>query len=191
MTSRRPTEIYTESNPNPNSLKFVVNYDLLPPGTSVEYASKDEAKDSSFSSKLFDSGPIERVFITSNFITLNKTAEAEWDELAPQLRPMIKSLLEEGGNVVDNEIKGEEPSQGGENQLEDKIRMVLDEYVKPAVEMDGGAIVFKSFDEGKLKVQLKGSCSGCPSSTLTLKSGIENLMKRMVPEVTMVEAEDA
>ncbi len=191
MATKRPTEVYTESNPNPNSLKFVINYDLLPPGSSVEYASKEEAKDSKFAEQLFDSAPIDRVFITSNFITLNKKEEAEWEELAPSLRPLIKSILEKGENVVDNEIQEEEVVQAKGDQLEDRIKVVLDEYIKPAVEMDGGAIVFKSFEEGTLKVQLKGSCSGCPSSTLTLKSGIENLMKRMVPEVELVEAEDA
>ncbi len=191
MENKRPTEVYTESNPNPNSMKFVVNYELLPPSSSVEYANKEEASESPLSTELFGFEPVERVFITSNFITLNKRPEAEWQELAPQIRNHIKSYLESGRNVVSISEAMNSEIIPMEDELEKKIQSVLEEYVKPAVEMDGGAIVFKSFDEGTLKVQLKGSCSGCPSSTLTLKSGIENLMKRMVPEVQTVEAEDA
>jgi NFU1 iron-sulfur cluster scaffold homolog, mitochondrial len=190
MPKSRFTEVYTESNPNPNSLKFVLNYNLLPEGSSMEHSSENEVIDSPFSKELLDFEGIERVFISSNFITLNKKEETNWEELIPNIRTFIKSYFEQG-KEISNEPESILDEEFPENELEGKIKMILDEYVKPAVEMDGGAIIFKSFEEGKLKVQLQGSCSGCPSSTLTLKSGIENLMKRMIPEVKMVEAEEA
>ncbi len=190
MTKQRPTEVYMESNPNPNSMKFVINYNLVPEGVALDYPNKEEAKDSPLALELFAKEKINRVFIAANFITLNKEEGAEWDELANELRPFIKNYLQEGKQVLSRVPKEFLAKEVVEDQVEAKIISVLEEYIKPAVEMDGGAIIFKSFDEGKLTVTLQGSCSGCPSSTLTLKSGIENLMKRMVPEVGEVVAEE-
>lgn len=186
--------IYTESNPNPNSLKFVANYMLMPDGISRDFRTKDTTENAPLAAKLFEFPYVQGVFYMSNFITVTKDEETDWYEVKGEIQSFIKSYLESGEPLLTEapEAQPEKPAMppiGGEVDLETKIINILDEYIKPAVEMDGGAISFHSFNEGKVKVQLQGSCSGCPSSTVTLKAGIENLLKRMVPEVQEVEAE--
>lgn len=190
----QPVSIYTESNPNPNSLKFVANYMLMPEGTSQDFRTKDTTEHAPLAAKLFEFPYVRGVFYMSNFITVTKDEETDWYEVKGEIQNFIKSYLESGDPLLTKvpEAPAEKPAMppiGGEEDLETKIINILDEYIKPAVEMDGGAISFHSFNEGKVKVQLQGSCSGCPSSTVTLKAGIENLLKRMVPEVQEVEAE--
>ena len=170
--------IYAEASPNPESMKFVANVELLPNGINVDYATKEDAKNSPLAQELFDINYVERVFIAANFVTVTKNPKTQWVEIIPELRGYIKTYLE-----ADKAVFTEMP------QIEAKIVEMLDNYVRPAVEQDGGNIRFKSFKEGVVTVELQGSCSGCPSSTVTLKSGIENLLKRMVPEVISVEAE--
>lgn len=189
-----PVSIYTESNPNPNSLKFVANYMLMPEGTSRDFRTAESANQAPLASKLFEFPYVKGVFYMSNFITVTKDEATDWYEVKGEIQSFIKSYLESGEPLL-NEMPAEKestpamPPIGEEPDLETKIIGILDEYIKPAVEMDGGAISFHSFNEGKVKVMLQGSCSGCPSSTVTLKAGIENLLKRMVPEVQEVEAE--
>lgn len=188
-TENKYIEVYTESNPNPGSLKFVVNFDLLP-GDNLDIPSPQEAFEKSpLANELFKFNFVKRVFIASNFVTITKTDEVEWFEIAPMIKDFIKAYLEEGKEIA----KTATPKVFDENDPEVviKIKSLLDEYVRPAVESDGGAISFHSFEEvsGTVKVNLQGSCSGCPSSTITLKNGIENLLKRMVPEVKEVIAE--
>ena len=126
----------------------------------------------------------------SNFVTVTKDEATDWYEVKGEIMQAIKSFLEEGKQILtEKEVKEDHQVTANDTDIEAKIKGILDEYIRPAVEMDGGAIAFHSFDEGKVKVLLQGSCSGCPSSTVTLKAGIENLLKRMVPEVTEVEAE--
>ena len=128
----------------------------------------------------------------NNFVTLTKTAETDWYEVIPSLKEFVKNYLEESRAVF---VEGFKVASGNTAALDDdavvaKVKEMLENYVKPAVEMDGGAIQFKSFHNGVVKMMLQGSCSGCPSSIVTLKSGIEGLLKRMVPEVTEVVAEN-
>lgn len=185
--------IYTESNPNPNSLKFVANFMLVPEGVNRDYPSVEETSEAPLAQALFEKfAYITRVFYMSNFVTVTKNEKTEWFEVKAEIQQFIKNYLEENKPVLTEKIEEEAPEMPAiGNDIESKIKSVLEEYIKPAVEMDGGAIAFHSFDEGTVKVLLQGSCSGCPSSTITLKSGIENLLKRMVPEVTEVVAEDA
>lgn len=124
----------------------------------------------------------------NNFVTITKHPEIVWEDITPSLKAFIKKYVQDGRPIVIDAPERPIPT-GDTNAIIEKIKEVLDNYVKPAVEMDGGAIAFKSYEEGVVSVLLQGSCSGCPSSTITLKSGIENLMKRMVPEVTSVVAE--
>jgi Fe-S cluster biogenesis protein NfuA len=139
---------------------------------------------------------IKAVFIASNFITLTKTAEtADWHDMIPTVKQFLKEYLEEGKPVVNEEEvlklkteKGNEISADDDDVVK-RIKELLENYVKPAVEMDGGAIQFKQFDNGTVTLMLQGSCSGCPSSMITLKAGIEGMMKRMIPEVKEVVAE--
>lgn len=188
--------IYTESTPNPNSMKFVLNFELVPEGTSFDYAAPAEAflsdKNSPLAMELFGFDWVKRVFISYNFVTLTKDEETPWEAVLPEVKLHLKRYFEDKKPVLSlAATQAYEAAAGGEQDSEtvQKIKTVLEQYVRPAVESDGGAINFHSFHEGTVKVLLQGSCSGCPSSTLTLKAGIENLLTRMVPEVKEVVAE--
>ncbi len=190
MEAPRVVSIYTESNPNPNSLKFVANFMLVPMGVSRDFPSIKETNEAPLAKVLFEKfSYIERVFHMSNFVTVTKDEVTEWFEVKNALQQFIKDYLEQGKPVLTEKTEKplDEERTGGD--METKIKDILDEYIRPAVEMDGGAIAFHSFEQGTVKVLLQGACSGCPSSTITLKSGIENLLKRMVPEVKEVIAE--
>ncbi|MBT1702976.1 NifU family protein [Chryseosolibacter indicus] len=173
--------IYLESNPNPNSLKFVVNEMLIPDGLSFDFPSPASAASAPLAKELFNYPFVDRVFYMSNFITVTKKEDVEWLEIQGQIKDHIKKFLESGKFIIEVEESNDFPEQE-ETETIKKIKTILDEYIRPAVEQDGGAITFHSFREGIVKVRLQGSCSGCPSSTVTLKAGIENLFKRMMPE---------
>lgn len=204
----RVVTIYMEQTPNPEALMFVTNLLLLPEG-SVEYTSKAETTYCPLASQLFDFTGVKNVFITSNFVTVTKVADMDWWEIQNIVREFIRGFLlagdaiftkdpfeeKTGKQVKINEAAKPETSDvkretiSSTPELEEQIKQLLDEYVKPAVAQDGGAIDFKSFEDGVVTVTLKGSCSGCPSSTQTLKAGIERLLKQMMPSVTEVVAE--
>ena len=192
MSTQFVLEIYTESTPNPESQKFVTNIHLLP-NFVAEYRSKESATESELAQELFDIPFVSGVFISNNFVTITKKPDYEWYEISPELKEAIKKFINSGRPVVSQSLlaKGE-PTESvpspGETDVETKIKELLDKYVKPAVENDGGHIAFRSFDNGTVNLSLQGSCSGCPSSMITLKSGIEGLLKRMVPEVVEVVA---
>ena len=182
------TNIYLEESPNPNSLKFVVNYLIVPEGETHDFPDSESASYSPLAQELFHFSYVKRVFIMNNFITITKDEEVEWYTVKESLKHCIYNHLENKKPVIleqdrDNELESEESEIGL------KVKTLLEEYVKPAVEQDGGAIEFHSFNNGVVKVLLKGACSGCPSSTYTLKAGIENLLRSMIPEVKSVEAE--
>jgi len=202
-TAKKYIEVYAESTPNPAAMKFVVNKILLNEGV-VEFFKKEDAVNCPLAFQLFDFTGVKAVFITSNFITITKTNDIDWYDILAILREFIKGffmgdeklfLRNPFETAVSNQqpaVKGEPPIVNSESSpdLDEQIKQMLEEYVRPAVEQDGGAIHFKSFDNGVVTLILKGSCSGCPSSMLTLKSGIENLLKKMVPQVTEVVAEE-
>jgi Fe-S cluster biogenesis protein NfuA len=193
-TGNITVSIYTEMTPNPETMKFVANK-LLYPGKSVDFQDIDAAKPSPLALELFSFPFVKSVFIASNFVTLTKTVDADWEDIKPSIRQFLKDYLEDGKPIVnEDELPASASSEGNIVLSEDgdvvkRIKELLENYVKPAVEMDGGAIQFKSFDDGVVTLMLQGSCSGCPSSMITLKSGIEGMMKRMIPEVTEVVAE--
>ncbi len=187
--------IYTEMTPNPETMKFVANK-LLYPGKSIDFPDETTAKPSPLAQELFSFPFIKSVFIASNFVTLTKSSETEeWQDMIPTVKQFLKEYLEEGKVVVNEDevvkIKMESSNEisADDNDVVKRIKELLENYVKPAVEMDGGAIQFKSFENGKVNLMLQGSCSGCPSSMITLKAGIEGMMKRMIPEVKEVVAE--
>jgi Fe-S cluster biogenesis protein NfuA len=180
--------IYLESNPNPNSLKFVVNEMLVPEGMSFDFPEAASAEDAPLAAELFQYPFVERVFYMSNFITVTKKEDIDWMEIQETLKKHIQSFLESGKLILDVKANAE-AHVGEETETVKKIKTILDEYIRPAVEQDGGAITYHSYKDKKVTVMLQGSCSGCPSSTITLKAGIENLFKRMMPEeVEAVEA---
>ena len=193
----RYVHLYMEANPNPASMKFVANFFLVPEGLDFHYENAEEAEDSPLAKYLFAMEFVDKVFIMSNFVTVTKKDEFDWDDISRLIRDDIQNFLAQGGEAINPESLAQtvqvnqELTQQEETEVIVKIKAILEEYIRPAVEGDGGAINFHSFaaDSGLVKVQLRGSCSGCPSSTVTLKAGIDNLLKRMVPEVQMVEAE--
>ena len=187
--------IYTEMTPNPETMKFVANK-LLYAGKSIEIQDESQAAASPLAKELFSFPFIKSVFIASNFVTVTKTIDIEdWMDVIPSVKQFLKEYLENGGEVVNDEEAAKIKQDTGNIVLSDdpdvvkRIKELLDNYVKPAVEMDGGAIQFKSYDAGVVSLMLQGSCSGCPSSMVTLKAGIEGMMKRMIPEVKEVVAE--
>jgi Fe-S cluster biogenesis protein NfuA len=195
ITTGNPViSIYTEMTPNPETMKFVANK-LLYPGKSIDFAEESLAAPSPLAKELFGFPFVKGVFIASNFVTLTKTAETEdWQDVIPAIKQFLKDYLENGGVVVNEEELAQMQPSGNTVHADDddivkRVKELLENYVKPAVEMDGGAIQFKSYEDGVVNLMLQGSCSGCPSSMITLKAGIEGMMKRMIPEVKEVVAE--
>jgi len=187
--------IYTEMTPNPETMKFVANK-LLYPGKSIDFQDETSALPSPLAMELFSFPFIKSVFIASNFVTLTKTNETEdWQDVIPSIKQFLKEYLEEGKPIVNEELLAARKTESSnavsadDDDVVKRIKELLENYVKPAVEMDGGAIQFRSYENGKVNLMLQGSCSGCPSSMITLKAGIEGMMKRMIPEVKEVVAE--
>lgn len=177
--------VYTESTPNPSTMKFLVNKLLI--NGSVDYPDREKALASPFAKELFKFNFVNGVFFASNFVTITKSDDAEWEDIEAILKDFVKGAVESELKV--QEVVSDENVSFEGSETEIKIQQVLHDYVRPAVEQDGGAIAYKSFENGTVTVELRGSCSGCPSSTITLKAGIEGLLKRMVPEVEEVVAE--
>jgi Fe-S cluster biogenesis protein NfuA len=188
----RKVHLYTEANPNPNSMKFMLNFMLIADGENIDFPDLASAANSPLAQELLAYPFVKRVFYMNNFITVTKDDETDWAEILPLLKDHIKVYFEDGKPLFTEEQPTVIVESNNDSEAVKKIKGILDEYIKPAVEMDGGAIRFHSFleDTGILKVSLQGSCSGCPSSMVTLKAGIENLMKRMVPSVKEVVAEE-
>ncbi len=197
MSESSAVSIYIESNPNPNSLKFVANKMLVGEGESYDFPDIESAKNAPLAQTLFNFPFVQRVFYMNNFVTVTKAESIDWEDVKFEVKEFILQYLKEDKPILNEVVKKEENTQAPDSTsastsdapIDERIKSVLDEYIKPAVEMDGGAIQYHSFNDGVVKVLLQGACSGCPSSTLTLKAGIENLLKSMVPEVQSVEAE--
>ena len=180
-----PVSIYAESTPNPSVMKFVANKKLV--SESVEFKNIDEAKHSPFAQKLFHFAYVKDVFMNENYVSITKFDIKSWDEVMMEIREFIRAFIEKGNTIIEHypskNTNKKFTSPRNNNPLEDQIISILDEYIKPAVASDGGNIQFDSYDPAKKSVQviLQGACSGCPSSTLTLKNGIENMLKEMMP----------
>jgi len=201
-----PFMIYAESTPNPASMKFVANKMLLPQGATAQYNTIGETKNAPLAQKLFEFPFVKQVFISGNYLTVTKADFVSWDDILLETRSFITTFLNKKGNVAVNEAPKAELATdtsfnettsvftehaAPKNQTEAKIIEVLEQYIRPAVEQDGGMIVFKELKEGVVTVQMKGACQGCPSSSMTLKAGIEGLLKRLLPEeVKEVVSED-
>lgn len=194
-TGNTIVSIYTEMTPNPETMKFVANK-LMYPGKSIDFQDERSAGPSPLAKELFSFPFIKSVFIASNFVTLTKTPDTgDWQDVIPTIKQFLKDYLENGRPVINEEEVAQMKQESGnvvaadDDDVVKRIKELLENYVKPAVEMDGGAIQFRSYKEGIVNLMLQGSCSGCPSSMITLKAGIEGMMKRMIPEVKEVVAE--
>ena len=191
--------LYTEQTPNPESLKFVTNR-LIYKGTADFREQSLAGEWSPLATALFEFPYVKGVYICNNFVTITKEFNFSWEDIMLKLKEYIKTYISDGKEIIKEGFAEAISKMEAENdvgyqysgevaELVKKIKELIDTYVKPAVEMDGGNIEFKSFNEGIVTVILQGSCSGCPSSTVTLKAGIEGMLKRMVPEVTEVVSE--
>ncbi|MCA0239199.1 MAG: NifU family protein [Bacteroidetes bacterium] len=196
--SKSPVMLYTEETPNPEALKYVTNR-MLYRGI-ADFREKDLAAEwSPMANSLMELPYVKSVYFNNNYVTVTKEFNYDWAEVMLRLKEFIKSYIENGGVVVkegfaeySEKVQADlNASQfsGEEGEVARKIKELIDMYVKPAVEGDGGNIEFKAYEKGKVYVIMQGSCSGCPSSTVTLKSGIEGMLKRMVPEVQEVVQE--
>jgi Fe-S cluster biogenesis protein NfuA len=185
--------VYAEATPNPESIKFVFNRNMLPEGANYDFPDQESAQKSPLAADLFKFNFIKGVYISQNFVTITKVGDSMWAELIPIVRTFLKEYVQSSSPILGPELQEAYNSadDSSENDTDSvrKIKEILNTSIKPVVEMDGGNIEFKSFDEGVVTVALRGSCSGCPSSTITLKAGIESLLKRMVPDVKEVVAE--
>lgn len=192
-----PYIIYVEGTPNPNSMKFVANKVLInEKGATAEYNNVSETQTAPIAKQLFQFPFVKKVFASSNYITITKTDTVSWDDISLELRVFITEYLNAGKLIITALPKQEVAIDNTftetktistqhvapQNDVEAKIVEVLEQYIRPAVENDGGLITFKSLVDGVVTVQMRGSCSGCPSSTLTLKAGIEALLKRLLPD---------
>jgi Fe-S cluster biogenesis protein NfuA len=199
-TTRPPVTVYAEMTPNPASMRFVSSRLLVQDGRLLEFRHPDEPTGvSPLAEKVFNLPFVTGVLISSNFITVTKNNAVDWDLVQLELREYIQEYLNTDGRVVYADAPAQALADANErasthadarNADDERIIRVLEEYIRPAVEGDGGHIAFKSFDAGVVTVSLRGACSGCPSSLVTLKQGIENLLKHEVPGVREVVAEE-
>lgn len=178
--------IQTEATPNPLTLKFMPGVTVMPEGT-LFITSAQEAKKSPMAQALFEVQGVTAVFFGADFITVTKDEASDWASLKPLLLTAIMDNFMAGKPVL-LEAKTAQADVGEESELVKQIRELIDTRVRPAVAQDGGDIIFRGFHDGIVQLELHGACSGCPSSTITLKNGIENMLKHYVPEVVAVEA---
>ena len=200
----RPVTIYAEMTPNPNTMKFVADHMLITSGEIAEFLSPSDSKGySTLADALFNFPFVTKIFIAQNFVTVTKNDMIEWSDVSLEMRDFIREWLMENEEAVqkipeqskievvsESETKTTNISPVINTEMDQKIVDLINEYIQPAVEQDGGAIHFQSYNEdnGQVTVVLKGSCSGCPSSTATLKGGVENLLKSHIPEINEVVA---
>lgn len=194
-----PVSVYAEMTPNPAVLKFVANKRLIEID-SVEFKNIEEAQPSQLASKLFHFPFVKEVFISSNYVAITRYDIVEWEDVTMEVRELIRDFLANGGEVLSASFSKKVSTPDGEvsqakqqnhhpeakdpsdwDPIETKIAGLLDEYVRPAVESDGGNIKLMQYDDGVVKVLMQGACSGCPSSTQTLKQGIQSLLSEMLP----------
>jgi len=179
--------IQTESTPNPSTLKFIPGCDVMGQGT-ADYTDAGEAGNSPLAQRLFEADGVEGVFLGSDFITITKSASQEWETLKPQLLGAIMEHFTEGRAVIVEASNSEHAGDDDADGVVSQIKELLDTRVRPAVAQDGGDIVFRSFENGIVYLKMQGACSGCPSSTATLKHGIENMLRHYIPEIAEVRA---
>ena len=180
--------IQTESTPNPNSIKFLSEKTISDIGTEVFQKQNSEGLSNPFIKELLNFDGVELVLLSKNFLSVKKTEEASWDDLKPMVISHLNHYFENNDEPILKDLNKKENNLNNDDDTVKRIIDVLDTKIRPAVARDGGDIKFKSFEKGEVKVELQGSCSGCPSSLMTLKQGVQNLLKHYVKEVNSVEA---
>ena len=179
--------IQTEDTPNPSTIKFLPGKDVMKSGT-ADFTSFESTEKSPLARRIIEIEGVEGVFLGSDFISVTKTKEQEWFSLKPSILGKIMEHYASGDNVLSVNKSEITVSNEEDSEIVQQIKQLLDTRVRPAVAMDGGDIQFDSFDDGVVTLMMKGACSGCPSSTATLKMGIENMLRHYIPEVQEVRA---
>ncbi len=179
--------IYTEITPNPATLKFVTQKILMAKG-SADFPSLEAAQQSALAKPVFELAFVTSVFISANYVTVTKSSDAAWESAIPPIKKAIAAFLESGQPVMAGLDDAAEVEDGDEDETVKRIKQLLDDNIRPAVAMDGGDVIFDSYTDGIVRLKMQGACSGCPSSAMTLKMGIEGLLTRMVPGVLSVES---
>lgn len=183
--------IQTEETPNPASLKFIPDGQIVLPNGTAEFKNqKTAATKSPLALQLFEIAGVEAIFLGQDFITITKSENVEWSKIKADILATIMDFFVSGKPVMFDLASQENVASEEDSEIVKQIKELIEVKVRPAVAMDGGDIIFHSFEDGIVRLQLKGSCSGCPSSTITLKNGIENMLKHYVPEVESVEQVD-
>ncbi len=178
--------IQTESTPNPATLKFMPGQEVLGTGT-ADFPSADAATPSPLARRLFQVSGVTGVFLGSDFVTVTKDEDVDWQHVKPEILGAIMEHFQSGAPVMEGEAVAEHAiHEGPDAEIVGQIKELLDSRVRPAVAQDGGDITFHGFERGVVYLHMKGACAGCPSSTMTLKMGIENLLRHYIPEVTEV-----
>ena len=178
--------MHAERTPNPNSIKWVLGSPLVEPGAGAQFVAPPEPGESPLAESLFRIDGVEGVFLASSFITVSKSDSVEWTELAPPIVEAIKAWAAQGEPALGPNYQP--PSDGDEGGVVARIKQILEDEIRPYVAQDGGEITFAGFHDGVVEVFLQGACAGCPSSTITLKMGIESRLKEEIPEVEKVVA---
>lgn len=177
--------IQTEETPNPATLKFLPGQMILESGT-LDFSSEADSAKSPLARRLFGLTGVKRVFLASDFVSVSKADDTDWSMLKPMILALLMEHLSTNQPIIDpNFAKSKEPTPE-DDEITTQIKELLDERVRPMVAMDGGDIVFERFEDGIVYLQMQGACAGCPSSTMTLKSGIEGMLKHYIPEVIEV-----
>ena len=180
--------IQTQDTPNPATLKFIPGVPVMPRGT-ADFADLDAAKPSPLARRLFQVDGVKNVFLGADFVAVTKADSLDWFALKPAILAGIMEHYASGLSVIEDGATVEDPHQdSADSETVKQIKQLLDTRVRPAVAMDGGDIVFQGFDDGVVTLQMRGACQGCPSSTATLKMGIENMLRHYIPEVREVRA---
>jgi NFU1 iron-sulfur cluster scaffold homolog, mitochondrial len=182
--------IQTEDTPNPNSIKFLPGKDVCPEQP-MNFKTKDDCAESPLAQQLFEINHVDGVFFGKDFVTITKEESSEWGKIKSEILLSLMDFFSAGSDVILKSKKDStKSSDADDNKIVSEIKEIIEQKVRPAVAQDGGDIIFHSFQNGIVKLELHGACSGCPSSTVTLKNGIENMLKHYVPEVESVEAVD-
>tara|TARA_Y100001960_G_C14515763_1_gene748758 strand:+ start:21 stop:578 length:558 start_codon:yes stop_codon:yes gene_type:complete len=181
--------IQSEPTPNPLTLKFLPGREVIESGT-VFYETVDDAKNSPLAKRIFSNIGVKSVFFGNNFISVTKSEDVHWQDLKPLVINSITEHYDSGENNIEdtNEVTKAHVSKATDSDIVLQIKDLIDTRVRPAVSMDGGDIIYEKFEEGIVYLRMQGACSGCPSSTATLKAGIENMLKHYIPEVKEVKA---
>lgn len=185
MSDSLPVYVSLEFTPNPNTLKYAVNRDLLSKGAINFVIPEDAEARSPLATRLFEVPGIAAVMLGRNFVTITKGDDGDWDIVHKNASSIIEDHLNKNLPVI-LDTEHQDAHKGGQSEIENKIREILDQEIRPAVAMDGGDITFEKFEDGVVYLYLQGSCSGCPSSTATLKVGIETRLRQAIPEVMEV-----